>query len=123
MNKVPPIEIAELCYSTGWRDKNLIIITAICGAESQYQTDYVNTAGTKIGLFGLTDTEKTDEYLFVPENSVKLAREIYEDKYFNPWHTFTNDGYRTYLRTAISAVADMFAQHFDIKAHFAWNVN
>src|SRR5215475_567684 len=101
MLTIPVSEVAGLCYGEGWRDKNLITIVAIAGAESGFSTDFTDTE--KFGLFGLKahNLSIEPEKLFDPLFSTKIARELYEDRYFNPWICWAMRKHLKYVRQSI----------------------
>jgi lysozyme-like protein len=94
-----PREIVELCWKAGWRDLNLLIMVACVLQESEGYAEAVggpNSDGSyDLGIFQLTDSNSkvTKEIAFDPNRAVKIARELFEERGFQPWVAFKTERY------------------------------
>jgi len=109
------IEVAQLCHRRGWRDKNLITITAIVGAETSYDPDYND--GAKYGLFALHPHELHWAVLLDPEYASLVARERYEKKFFALWTAYATGKYYNFVEEAISGVSALYLNFFKEELH------
>lgn len=106
-----PSLVTRLCYDYHWRDKHLVTIVAIIGAESNYNPDFGD--GEKFGLFGLrADDVHTLQNLKDPEYSAKVAREKYEIKFFAPWMSYATGYYYNYIEQSIDGVTQFYLSLF-----------
>lgn len=107
-------QVAVLCYKQGWRDRNLITMVAICGAESNFNEHFHGK--NRIGLFGLHAT--TDELMALalnPPQAAQLARKIYEADYFNSWPSFQDGNYFFKVKPALEGISNMFVELYNKK--------
>lgn len=110
-----PTMTAELCYSRGWRDKNLITMVAIVGAETAYDSNFDD--GRKYGLFGLPPLVDELSLLLDPGYASFLARERYEEKHFDPWITYATGVYYNFVKQSIEGVSVLFLKMFEDELH------
>jgi hypothetical protein len=120
-------EVAILCYEQGWRDRNLITMIAICGAESKYNPNFKDEKTTRYGLFGLnrlyTGTVvklpvDEDEWVALacnPPQAAQLARKLYERFYFNNWLSYQTGEYFFEIRPALTGMSQMFVEMYEKK--------
>lgn len=102
-------DVVDLCYSSGWRDKNLITMVSIVGAETEFNENFSNPDAERYGLFALKPLYYDHiEYMYDPEKSVQMARKLYEDTYFDTWPTFATGLYLQYVKKTITGVGDFY---------------
>ena len=109
MIEVP--EVVSLCYDVGWRDKNLIAMVAIVGAESNHDESFSD--GTRLGLFALRVNTADSEDLLDPNQAAKVAREIYEENYFIEWPSWVIGKYLQYVKPAVHGAGEFYVQLFE----------
>lgn len=103
--------VVGLCYDAGWRDKNLIAMVAITGAESNYDESFSD--GTRLGLFALRVNAADSEALLNPDEAVKVARRIYEERYFVEWPTWIMGKYLQFVKPAVYGAGEFYVSLFE----------
>jgi len=101
--KLDVVSIARLCYSAGWRDKDLVTAVAVCLSESagyvkarcENFVDGVHVS-TDFGLFqlnyGVEDiTPDLLVKVYTPEWNVAAAYTLWKRRGFQPWHGYTSN--------------------------------
>ncbi len=96
--QVQPRGIAELGYTAGWRDRDLVTMVAVCLAESQGMSgsynDNVDADGKilsrdvglmQINIPGDKVGTETETRLYDPVTNVAHARGMFESRGFQPW--------------------------------------
>lgn len=123
-------DVARLAYTSGWRDKNLILAVAIAHQESQFYDRAYNDrnpdGSTDYGLFQINSVhlgqvvagrEVTSDSLFDPAFNAQVAHDlVYKGRSytFNAWVAYTSGAYEQYLGGAIGSVANMWRVQFGI---------
>ena len=105
------IEVVELCYARGFRDKNLVTMIAIVGAETNFDPTFND--GSKFGLVGLHPNDKNKEFLMDPTYSSLVARERYERSFFAPWVTYATGAYYNFIKQSIAGVSELYLKMFE----------
>jgi hypothetical protein len=109
------VEAARLCYKKGWRDKNLVTIVAIIGAETGYDPNFND--GDRFGLFGLHPHENNWKRLLDPEYSALVARERYEKRFFALWVSYATGKYYNFVESAVKGVSELYLEFFKDELH------
>lgn len=115
-----PRDVARLLWDHGWVNaNNLMVMTAVIGAESDYYEGayHVNDDGsTDWGLFELNDQKRKGPALedfkakaLDATKAVVIARQLYVDRGFQPWAAYSNGSYEKFIPRACIAVANMLA--------------
>lgn len=106
--------VAALCYDEGWRDKNLITMVAIVGAESNYDESFESSQYNRYGLFALWPTlvDHQTDILYDPHESAHVARQVFEEKFFMPWLSFALGKHYKFVKGAIDAVGSFFHEMY-----------
>jgi hypothetical protein len=107
-----PRELAKLLWDNGWRDKNLIEMIATLLQESEGYQEAVggpNPNGSyDYGIFQLNSANPrvSKELAFDPYRAVKIARDLFLERGFQPWYGHTTGRYKEkdYLQRAIDGV-------------------
>lgn len=126
-----PREVVLLLYNAGWTHvNNLCLMTATVGAESAFyeQAYHWNDDGTTDwGLFELNDgikggkepgpggtvlDQKQKEFrdkAWNPLQAVIVARQLYNDRGFQPWAAYNSGRYKEYMPQACIGVCNFLA--------------
>lgn len=124
-----PKEVAVLCYDQGWRDRNLITMVSICGAESNFDPNFkdVQLGYSRYGLFGLNrlytntvvdlpaDDDAWASLACNPPQAVRLARQLYERYYFSNWLSYQTGDYLLKVQIALGGIVEMFTEMYEKK--------
>jgi hypothetical protein len=103
--------VVGLCYDAGWRDKNLIAMVAIVGAETNYDESFSN--GNRLGLFALRVNSADSDALLNPQNAARIARKVYEEKYFVEWPSWYMGKYLQYVKPAVEGAGEFYVSLFE----------
>jgi len=122
-----PRDIAKLLWDAGWLNaQNLAIMVAVTLAESAgfEEAWNLNADGSHDwGLFQLNDQKKTGQALedfkakaLDPAQAVLIARELYDNRQFQPWAAYKNQSYKQFLPSGCYAVMNMLREEFGLQA-------
>jgi len=110
--KLEPVQVVKLCYDHRWRDKNLVTIVAIAGAESGFDMNFDD--GQRFGLFGIRPNDiHKEEDLKDPTYAAVAARNKYEVSHFAPWISYATGRYYNYIEQSVNGVRDFYLSLFE----------
>jgi lysozyme-like protein len=111
-----PREIADLLWSNGWRDENLLrmIATVLQESEGYEEAEGMQNRDKTYdwGLFQLNSGNErvTKELAFDPARAVKVARQLFLERGFQPWYGYTTGRYleKDYMLRAIEGTRNFW---------------
>lgn len=119
---------ARAAYNAGFRGDDLIVATAIAGAESSYNQAAINRAdgrvtkwGPSVGMWQVRTLQQPQDWTGLDrnrdvnvvggednlQNNANFAYEVYSRSGFREWGAYTNNSYRNYISQAENAVTSM----------------
>lgn len=109
-------EVVSLCYDEGWRDKNLIAMVAIIGAETNYDESFSD--GTRLGLFALRINSADSDVMLEPTLASHVARLLYVERYFIEWPSWVTGKYLPFVKPAVHGAGEFYLSLFEKETFF-----
>lgn len=128
-DKLMQRDVAKLAYDAGWRGDNIVLVGAICAAESSRYTrawnDQNPDGSTDRGLMQINSVHTgqvvdgkaiTEENVFDPVFNMTIAYQLYRGASytFRPWAAYASGAYKDYLPEAITGAANATRIRFNV---------
>ena len=126
-------QVARLAHNAGWRDKDVIIATAVCSAESSRYTQADNTdangnptnpdGSIDYGLWQINSVHLgqkiaggvvTVERLLDPVENSRIAYAIWLDQSWTPWAAYGSGAYLAYVEGAIIGMKNYWLERYSL---------
>ena len=120
-------EVARLAHNAGWRDRDVIIATAVCSAESSRYTEAVNTENADGSIdYGLWQINSvhigqviagapvTIERLLDPVENARIAYAFWLDQSWTPWAAYASGAYLAQVAGAIIGIKNYWFERYGI---------
>jgi len=120
-------EVARLAHNVGWRDRDVIIATAVCSAESSRYTEAVNTENADGSIdYGLWQINSvhigqviagapvTIERLLDPVQNARIAYALWLDQSWTPWAAYASGAYLAQVEGAIIGIKNYWFERYGI---------
>ena len=112
---------ARAALRAGWTDRDAVVAVAIAGAESRYRHDAANPHSSARGMWQTMMRYHTAKYhgesWSDPYANARVAHTIWADAHsWSPWTTYTSGAYRSHLREATVAVANILGGAHTVSA-------
>ena len=111
----------------GWRDRDVIIATAVCSAESSRYTEAVNTENADgsidYGLWQINSVHLgqsingwavTVERLLDPVENARIAYTLWLDQSWTPWAAYASGAYLAQVEGAIIGIKNYWFERYDV---------
>ena len=126
-------EVARLAHNVGWRDRDVIIATAVCSAESSRYTQADNTdaqgqptnpdGSIDYGLWQINSVHLgqviagspvTVERLLDPVQNARIAYALWLDQSWTPWAAYGSGAYQAQVEGAIIGFKNYWFERFNL---------